>query len=159
MNDLAEELVALWFERQGYFLIRNICFGKNQEIDLLVKRGNECAHVEVQVSDNPLGMLGSGGDLKKNKSPRAMGYLYWKKKFSDPEVRKLVKQQLGPKHSRKLVLGKYRSEKNIDVLRDKGVEIIHFGDIVSDLLNKDFGSLKIHQASRYRQIMSFIVKD
>ncbi len=61
MSLLGEEVVEEWLNRNGYFTIRGIKVGVD-EIDILAIRPlpdgkNECRHIEVTVSINPISYI------------------------------------------------------------------------------------------------------
>lgn len=58
--DVFEEVVASWLQTKGYFIVNNVKYGNNQEIDILAtKVGKDLViHLEVSCSSNPVGILG-----------------------------------------------------------------------------------------------------
>src|SRR3989344_3324009 len=159
MIDLAEDIVAIWLEIQGYFLIRNIKYGTNQEIDVLAmnSKGGKM-HVEVQVSSNPLAILSDGVNLS-DKSFKEGAAKYFRKKFDNEKVKELTGKYFGDTYSKCLVLGNFKSQENIDELSRLGVSIISFSQVISDLRSKTFGDTRVVLADRYRQVLSFLIKD
>src|SRR3989344_2165578 len=129
MVDLAEEIVSMWLELQGFFLIRNVRYGRNKEIDIMAINGKDKRHIEVQVSSKPLAILSDGVNIS-DKDAKGGALKYYKKKFDNPETLKITHKLLGKKYQRCLALGKAKSEENIDELRRLGVVIIPFSQIV-----------------------------
>ena len=159
MIDLAEDIVAIWLEIEGYFLIRNIKYGRNQEIDILAMNSKgDKMHVEVQVSSNPLGILSDGVNLS-DKSYKEAGGKYFRKKFDNESVRVITSKYFGDTYSKCLVLGNFKSKENIDEIANLGVSIVSFSKVISDLRSKTFGDTRVVLADRYRQVLSFLIKD
>ena len=157
MIDLAEEIVSVWLELQGFFLIRNIRYGRNKEIDILATNGKDKRHIEVQVSSKPLAILSNGVNIS-DKDAKGGARKYYEKKFDNPETLKITHKLLGKKYQRCLALGKFKSQENIDELRRLGVVIIPFNQIVDDIRSQKFGDVRIASADRYRQVFGFLAK-
>lgn len=159
MIDLAEDIVAIWLEIQGYFLIRNVKYGTNQEIDILAMNSKgDKMHVEVQVSSNPLAILSHGVNLS-DKSFKEGGRRYFSKKFDNDKVKQITGKYFGDTYSKCLVLGNFKSQENIDELARLGVSIIPFSKVISDLRSKTFGDTRVVLADRYRQVLSFLINE
>ena len=155
MNDLAEEIVSMWLELQGFFLIRNIRYGRNKEIDILAINGKDKRHIEVQVSSKPLAILSDGVKIS-DVAFKGGARKYFRKKFNNRKTLEITHKHLGKKYQRYLALGNYKSKKNIDELCKLGVIIIPFSQIVDEIKSKKFGSVRIVSADRYRQVFSFL---
>ncbi len=158
MIDLAEEIVSIWLELQEFFLIRNVRYGRNKEIDILAINGKEKRHIEVQVSSNPLAILSDKVDIS-DADFIGGAQKYYEKKFNNPETLKITNKLLGRRYQRYLVLGNFKSRENIDELRKLGVMIIPFEQVIADIKSDSFSDIRIVSADRYRQVLGFLAKE
>lgn len=154
---LAEELVEEWLRRDGYFTIRGARDG-NSEADLLaVKHGDAptLRHIEVQCSANPTSFICAvPRDIRKRdnvapynarKRPHDVlqqGVIEWiEKKFNDPRIDG-IRQRLWPgTWHLELVIWNHKSNEELQMIRDRGIEVIDFGAVLKRLRSKS-GVLK-----------------
>lgn len=151
---LAEELVEEWLNRQGYFTIRGIKLGVH-EIDLLaVKSVGECKvkcrHLEVQASMRPVSFISSvpkhlqkGGraakSVKRSQEELEQGVAEWvDAKFRKPEKLALMRALWKGEWSAELVLNVIKSQGEVALIKQRGIEIIWLKDIVNSLSEDRF---------------------
>lgn len=136
---LDEEIVEYWLNNKGFFCMRGIRTGLG-EIDFLAVRpsedGYDCWHIEVQVSFRPVGYLGGDTNAKK-RSPEQLAEgveQYIHKKFtSDAKVAKREALLPNADWKYKLVLAKLKDETEIELLEDRGIEVIRYDSVISEL--------------------------
>ncbi len=147
---LDEELVQEWLNVQGYFTIRGVKRGK-LEMDILALKvdsdGARCRHIEVQVSHSPLSYItplskaaqkraGTSARSAKKRSTKDLreAVKRWcALKFDDPDKRKLKKDLCDAEWTREMVVHRRAFEREIDMIRDRGVKVIEYGDILREL--------------------------
>ena len=146
---LAEEIVEEWLRRQGYFTMRGIKIGVS-EIDLLAIRRledgtTECRHLEVQASVRPVSYISkvpkaiqktgkAAGSAARTESELIEGVAEWvEKKFQAPKKHALMKTLWDGEWSAELVLNKFKSPQEVDLIRGHGIEIIQLDDVLKEL--------------------------
>jgi len=148
---LGEEVVEEWLNRNGYFTIRGIKVGVD-EIDILAIRPTpdgqqECRHIEVQVSINPISYItkvptairkqtsiGAHNAKKRDISQLTQGVREWiEAKFNQPRKDKLRQQLCHGCWTRELVVGVIKHEEELDLLKQGGIMIHHLKDILSEM--------------------------
>ena len=138
MSLLAEVVVEEWLNRQGYFTIRNIKIG-NDEIDLLAVRplsdGTlEQRHIEVQASVQPIGYISRKNAKVVGTEELTVSVKEWVHKKFDKENKQQQRASLGNGNwSRELVINRVRSEKEVALINQQGINILHLADIVKEL--------------------------
>jgi hypothetical protein len=149
---LAEELVEEWLNRQGYFTIRGIRVGVH-EIDLLALRpaseGLDCRQIEVQASVRPVSYLtkvpksvqretGRASASAKARSDNELrdGIREWVDKKYDHPAKKRVRRGLAPgPWSRELVVHQVKHARELELIREAGIEVRQLADILVELKN------------------------
>jgi hypothetical protein len=151
---LAEEIVEEWLNRKGYFTIRGIKMGVH-EIDLVaVKRTPngevECRHIEVQASMRPVSYISrvpkelqktgrAANSAKRSESELRVGVKEWiEKKFRMPGKLKLMKTLWGGSWSEELVLHVVKSEDEVELIKNHGINILRLRDIIQSLAEEHF---------------------
>jgi hypothetical protein len=137
---IAEELVQEWLNRQGYFTIRGIKLG-NHEIDILaVRLGSaiECRHIEVQVSYSPISYISDSYAKYKDSAGLAASVDKWiYKKFDLPNKNSVRQRLAAGVWTRELVYHEVSHPEEIDVLRDRGIRLHRFAEIISSMRSAD----------------------
>jgi hypothetical protein len=138
---LAEEVVQEWLKRQGYFTIRGIKAG-NSEIDLLAVRvvhGDgplrlDCRHVEVHVSHNPIKYITRTSAKRVVGEELCEGVEAWVTKKWKDKRKEQIRQRLAPGDwSLEFVVHRYKHPEEIELMREYGITIVSFADVVHDL--------------------------
>jgi len=149
---LAEEIVEEWLNRQGYFTIRGIRLGVN-EIDLLaVRRGAdgsvERRHIEVQASMRPISYISRvpkalqktgrpANSATRSDEELADGVREWvEKKFHSTKKKALMQSVWSGVWSSELVLNVVKSQQEVALIREHGIEVIWLRDIVASLADE-----------------------
>lgn len=148
---LAEEIVEEWLNRQGFFTIRGIKLGV-QEIDLLAVKqlnsGVKCRHVEVQASMRPVSYISrvpvaaqkegrAANSAKRSKDELIEGVSEWvKKKFLHPKKLSLMKSLWQGDWTAELVINNVKSEEEVEMIREHGINIIRLQSVVAELARK-----------------------
>lgn len=139
MKNPAEEIVTAWLQEcKDFFTMNNIKVPKKKggmgaEIDILATNGTKNLWVEVSVSTNP--RQNYLKDVKFDKTIE--DYL---KDFQREDKNTKVKELFNDKKFEKwLVYGKLALTKNEtmafpNILAEKGVKSVYFGDIINDLM-------------------------
>ncbi len=136
---LDEQIVDEWLNRERFFTMRGIKCGVD-EIDLLAVRLNENApefwHVEVQVSYRPIGYIGGDSNARKRTDDEILeGVKQWvEKKFtSERKIARRHEIQPNAKWRYVLVHGELKDVKELDYMRELGVELISYKTILKDV--------------------------
>ncbi len=147
---LAEEIVEEWLNRHGFFTIRGARTGAS-EIDILAVRpstnGNECRHLEVQASSNPISFLtpatkaarkgGLGAYSPKARTAefmRACVDEWCEKKYLSPKTASLRAQLAPGPWQLELVVHRIKHPEELEFVRERGILIHRLDEIVEDLL-------------------------
>lgn len=151
---IAEELVEEWLRRQGYFTIRGIKLGVH-EIDLLavkwLEQGKaECRHLEVQASMRPVSFISrvpraqqragrAANSAKRSDEELQKGVEEWvHTKFKRPEKIALMRSLWDGVWSAELVLNVVKSEAEVSLIEQQGVQVHRLTTIVSALEKEKF---------------------
>lgn len=151
MAILAEEIVAEWLNRQGYFTIRGIKLGVH-EIDLLAIRPNssgfKCRHLEVQASIRPVSYLSrvpkeiqektgrsaTSAKRRTTKKELSRGVKEWvEKKYLLKKKDALRKRLASGQWSFELVVHNVKHPEELDLIRKEGIKVHFLSEIVRDL--------------------------
>lgn len=139
---LDEQLVEEWLNRKRFFTIRGIKCGLG-EIDLLAIRPGpdsfECWHVEVQISFRPMSYIG-GGPNARRRTPDDVraGIAEWVEKKFTGAAKSSKRSSVLPGVSWKFVLvhAEVRHKEELELLRDFGVELVSYRQILDELLQE-----------------------
>jgi hypothetical protein len=136
---LDEQIVDEWLNRELFFTMRGIKCGVD-EIDLLAVRLNENTpefwHVEVQVSYRPIGYVGGDSNARKRTDDEIFeGVKQWvEKKFtSERKIARRNEIQPNAKWRYVLVHGELKDVKELDCMRQLGVELISYKSLLKSL--------------------------
>lgn len=150
---LAEEIVEEWLNCRGYFTIRGIKLGVH-EMDLLAVRfaddgGLECRHIEVQASMRPISYITqvpkvqqreqgrpSNSAKKRSDEDLRQGIREWIAKKFDAPQKIALRQRLvpaGSRWSREVVLHHVLAEREVELIREAGIEVTRLREIVAEL--------------------------
>ena len=139
MAMLDEQLVEEWLNRQNFFTMRGIKQGVD-EIDLLGVRsspsGHEFWHVEVQISYRPIGYIGGDSSARKRSSIEIKeGIQAWVEKKVTSEKKVTRRNVIVPDASWRYVLvhGVVRDATELDYMKDLGVSLIPYKQVLLDL--------------------------
>lgn len=148
---LAEELVQEWLHRDGYFTIRGLKVGVG-EMDLLAVKvtpnGVYCRHLEVQASVNPISYIcglpkalrqstgrGAANAKTRSESEQQQGVDEWiQKKFREERKRQVLQQLCPGVWTEELVVHVVRHPGELELIRQRGVQIHRLNDIIKDLV-------------------------
>ncbi len=142
MSLLAEVVVEEWLNRQGYFTIRNIRIG-NDEIDLLAVRplpngSVEQRHIEVQASVQPISYISRKNAKKVGAEELTASVKEWVHKKFDKENKQQQRASLGTGNwSRELVINQVKSEDEVALICQQGINVLRLADIVKELRDMD----------------------
>lgn len=139
MAMLDEEVVEYWLNNNGFFCMRGVKTGLG-EIDFLAVRpsqgGFECWHVEVTVSFRPIGYIG-GNTSAKRRTPEDVeqGIDDWIRKKFTSEQKAAKREEILPnaKWRYVLVCAEVRYPEELDLLREKGVDVHRYKDVLGEL--------------------------
>jgi len=138
--DLFEEVVGSWLQTKGYFIMSNIKYYGNKEIDILATKigENKVIHIEVSCSSNPRGIFGVSNLSAKDYKTHALSYL--EKKYFNKYVEEKIKELTNCKDiliERIFVHAKVKplTYKQLEIFREKGVETVHINDIIKEITN------------------------
>lgn len=152
---LAEEIVEEWLNRQGYFTIRGIKLGV-QEIDLLALRWQpdgappDCRHIEVQASMRPVSFISRvpradqrlgrpKNSAKRSEAELMEGVDEWvETKFLRPDKRALMSRLWPGQWRSELVVNVVKSEPELALIAQRGIQIHRLPDIVQALAHPNF---------------------
>jgi len=138
MSLMAEIVVEEWLNRQGYFTIRGIKVG-NDEIDLLAVRllaGEtiERRHIEVQASTKPNGYITRRSANRCTPDELQASVEDWiAKKYTKPNKLQILESIGHGAWTRELVIHNVRWQEEVDLIRQRGVQIVRLSTIVDDL--------------------------
>ncbi len=151
---LAEEIVEEWLNRQGYFTIRGIKLGV-QEIDLLALRWNpegapDLRHIEVQASMRPVSYISrvpkadqrlgrAKNSVKRSETELLEGVCEWvETKFLRADKRALMSRLWPGQWRSELVVNVVKSEQELMLITQQGIQIHRLSDIVQALAHDSF---------------------
>lgn len=151
---LAEEIVEEWLNRQGYFTIRGIRIGVN-EIDLVAMKfqpGDSpvCRHIEVQASMRPVSYISkvpkalrktgrAANSAARSSEELVTGVAEWvESKFHANKKRALMRTLWDGQWSSELVINNVKSEREVALIAEHGINIHRLTDIVIELRREDF---------------------
>lgn len=149
--DVFEEIVASWLQTHGYFMLNNVRYGYNKEIDILATKPstNKVIHIEVSCSSNPVGIFGTNKAGEKDYERYAIDFL--NKKFFNEDVVNKIKEIVNPnvEIEKWFVHAKLKEPKQLNVFESKGIKTIHIKTIIEDIknskLNKFSGDKRLKQ--------------
>jgi len=156
---LDEQIVEEWLNRKCYFTMRGIKSGLN-EIDILaikpVNKTIECLHVEVQIGFSKMGYLGERNTgIKTNKEIIKITEEWVSKKFFQPIITKKRNELIQNESWKYLfVYGLLKDELQLSVIKDMGIEIISYDEILTDLL-KPKKTVSTSQATNILDIIKY----
>ena len=137
--DIFEEVVASWLQTDGYFMMNNIKYGRNQEIDILaIKVGlDEVIHIEVTCSSNAVTFLGISEAGEKDYKGCAETYL--QKKFLNDDVVKKIKDITDDtvKIKRWFIHADLKEEKQLNVFHAEGIVTKHINNVIKEIKERD----------------------
>lgn len=154
MSLLGEEVVEEWLNRNGYFTIRGIKIGVDENDILAIKPlangRHECRHVEVQVSINPISYItkvpaairrqtgvGAHNAKKRDVNQLTQGVREWIEAKYDLPRKVEMRNALCPgPWTRELVVGTVKHEEELDLLRQAGITIRRLKDILAEMNEK-----------------------
>lgn len=138
---LDEQLVEEWLNRKNFFTIRGIKCGVD-EIDLLGvhhgETGNECWHVEVQVSFRPIGYVGGDTNARKRTSDEVRaGVEQWVEKKYTSERKVARRNEVLPSANWRYVFvhGVLRDEAELEHMKQLGVELVSYKQVLRELMD------------------------
>ena len=132
MSLLGKKIVEEWLNRNGYFTMRGIKIG-GDEIEILaikpLRNGqHDCRHVEIQVSDNPMGYMEQQDDAELMEQVRQ-----WIEEKFDQSGKADLRRRLCPgKWTKELVVGHVEQEEEITLLKRAGIVVHRLRDILSE---------------------------
>ena len=134
MGDIFEEVVASWLQINGYFIMQNIKYGFNNEIDILATKLpiNKVIHIEVSCSSNPVGILGTNKAGEKNYERFALEYL--EKKFFNQRVLDRINEISNKiQIERWFIHAKLKEPKQLEIIQKKDIKTIPIDGVISDI--------------------------
>lgn len=138
--DLAQRLVVLSLESQGYFVMEGIKAGR-KEADILAllldNKGDvvERLHVEVHVNSHPIGLLRGKGRIESGKTPAQCADEFIDKKFLDSQLVATIEARLGSsKYKRILVHGRLKDRSQLEILKARGIQCAHLNELIENAL-------------------------
>ena len=157
--DLIENIVANWFNSQGYFVIQNLKIGVN-EVDILAvkldegKKVIDVLQVEVQCSSNPIGYIGGSSSAKKRSSLQiAKGVKsYIDKKWNNKKIKSRVEKLIGKNYRKLFICGNLKDETTVEFFKKNDVDVIRVWDIFKEI-EKNEGMYKTGEGNRYHQLL------
>jgi Holliday junction resolvase-like predicted endonuclease len=145
---LDEQIVEEWLNSKGYFTIRGLKHGVG-EIDLLAIntqiKSHQFLHVEVQISFNPIGYIGGNNNAgtRTDQVIKEGMYEYYVRKFiSDGKKQKRNDVLPNVDWQFQFVHAVVREPKELECLKELGVKVISYKDVLNDLLHN-----KTHSSS------------
>jgi hypothetical protein len=140
---LDEQLVEEWLNSNNFFTIRGIKHGNTNEIDLLACRNKnknpEYWHVEVQVSYSPVAFISNSNARKRTIAEVKGDISSWvEKKFTSKNVTN-KRNSIVPNVDWKFVFvhGVVKDSRELNLIRDYGVEIVSYDSIISELIENN----------------------
>ena len=142
---LDEQIVEEWLNSNGYFTIRGLKSGV-REIDLLAlkidgeKYGSlqaEFLHLEIQVSFNPIGYIGGNGNAARRTDDEVREGIkaYFDRKFNHPQIiDRRNRIYLNADWQYVFVHGVVIEPKELEYMKDLGVKVVSYKEVLSDLL-------------------------
>tara|TARA_Y100000310_G_C20646634_1_gene797019 strand:- start:338 stop:829 length:492 start_codon:yes stop_codon:yes gene_type:complete len=149
--DVFEEVVASWLQTNGYFMMNNIKYGHNQEIDILATKtaSNKIIHIEVTCSSNPVSIIGTKKAGEKDYEQYAIKEL--NKKFFNEQVIDKIKEVTNQdvEIKRWFIHAKLKEPRQLDTIKSKDIKTIHIKTIIKEIiksrLNKFSGDKRLKQ--------------
>lgn len=142
---LDEQIVEEWLNCNGYFTIRGLKHGV-REIDLLALKINvekygslqaEFLHLEIQVSFNPIGYIGGNGNAARRTDDEVKEGIqeYFDRKFNHPQIIDR-RNKIYPNADWQYVFvhGVVIEPKELEYMKDLGVKVVSYKEILNDLL-------------------------
>lgn len=152
--NFSEKLIASALQKLGYFVIQGLKVSVREADYLTIRRvgrNYEFAHIEAQVSYNPIGVLRAKakfGKTAKNSKKAAIEFIG--KKFFNKDLCKEIINIFGTKNYKKIfIYGKLKDISQLEVFKNKGIECWS----LSDLMNSaDKGRYRIGAFTDYVEI-------
>ncbi|MDO8642172.1 MAG: hypothetical protein Q7R76_01095 [Candidatus Woesearchaeota archaeon] len=155
--DIFEDIVATWLQTNGYFMMNNIRYGHNQEIDVLATKlgKNGIIHIEVSCSSNPSDIVGTKNHEKIGYEQAAINFA--EKKFFNKEVKGKILALSGQEPKERWFIHAIMDEpKQLDILREKGIKPINIKDVIKDIQSSDLRDSSGNK--RIKQLFDIIKK-
>lgn len=137
-SDFFEEIVATWLQVNNYFIISNIKYGRNNEIDILAIKNkfNKVIHIEVSCSSNPITVLGTN-NAKDNKNYNECAEIYINKKYFNKDVGEKIHETVGRTIpiERWFVYAKLKEPKQLKIFKSKEIETFNINEILKNIKN------------------------
>lgn len=155
--DIFEEIVASWLQTEGYFMMNNIKYGNNKEIDILATKlgRNDIIHIEVQCSSNPQSILGRNDIRDEDYQQAATDFA--EKKFFNQEVKEKILALSGQEPTKRwFIHAMMREPRQLEVFRQRGVETIDIKKVVESIKSS---SLKNFSGDKRIKQLFDIIKD
>lgn len=142
-SDFFEEIVATWLQVNNYFIINNVKYGRNNEIDILAIKNkfNKVTHVEVSCSSNPITILGTN-NVKDNKNYKECAEIYINKKYFNKDVSDKIQGIVGRAIpiERWLVYAKLKEPKQLNIFESKGIKTFNVNEILQNIKNTNLNA-------------------
>ena len=137
--DIFEEVVASWLQTKGFFMMNNIKYGNNQEIDILAtKTGtNQVVHIEVTCSSNAVALLGT--NKAGEKDYKGLAHKYLQKKYLNDKVIEKIKKLTNDnvEIERWFIHADIKNPKQLEIFHQKGIKNVHINEIVKDIRDNE----------------------
>ena len=143
MSDIFEDVVKSWLQTRGYFLMNNIKYGHNQEIDILAIKpnANKVTHIEVSCSSNPQNIYGGDRKTYGNRLPPSENQViesaikYIEKKFLNEKVAKKIKELTNNdvEIERWFIHAKSKDERQKDIFKERGIKTLHIKEVIGEI--------------------------
>jgi hypothetical protein len=137
MAKLAETLVIEYLNRKGFTTAQGVKNGSS-EWDILaicIKTGTPLAvHLEVQISFDPVSYHSCANAKKRTDAEVSLAMPEWfEKKYERQKIRNIRSEFFGGHWEYWFVHGVIKDERELVFLREKGVRVIPFTEIISEL--------------------------
>ena len=134
--NFSEQLIASALQKQGYFVIQGLKVGVREADYLTIRRiGNnyEFAHIEAQVSYNPIGVLrAKAGFGKPAKNSKQAAREFIEKKFFNKDLCKEITNIFGTNKYKKIfIYGRLKDVSQLEVFDNKGIECRSLSDLMN----------------------------
>jgi len=146
---LDEQLVEEWLNSNNFFTIRGIKHGNNNEIDLLACKNqsekSEYWHIEVQISYAPVAFISNSKANKRTTVDVQIDIASWvEKKFTSNSVTN-KRNSIVPNVNWKFIFvhGVVKDSRELDLIKNYGIEIISYDSIINELINSPHKSSSI----------------
>jgi hypothetical protein len=160
---LFEDIISSYLQTNGFFLIRNINYEKNQKIGVIATKygcKNAIWHIEIDCSSKPLLQLGSNNSKETNYEKNAMKYLR-ERFFNDSVIAKIKKIACWSEENDIRIINWFfhadlKESNQLKVFKANGIDCFDLGIAVVDLQDVYPEYVAGELGSDYKQLLEIL---